>query len=76
MPITLNQIIEEVRSWPEDRVNELLDRLNETVRPVEPEVEAAWKQETRKRIVEIESGRVRGVPGDEVSERIRKLVGR
>ena len=31
---------------------------------------------TRRRLPEIESGSVQGIPGDEVSARIRKVVGR
>jgi putative addiction module component (TIGR02574 family) len=43
---------------------------------VEPEIESAWKQETRRRLAELESGKVQAVPGDVVSSRIRKIVGR
>ena len=36
----------------------------------------AWRDETRRRLAELESGKVQAVPGDVVSERIRKIVGR
>ena len=36
--------------------------------------EQAWKEETRRRIAEIESGKVEGIPGDEVSAQIRKRL--
>ena len=39
-------------------------------------IDLAWKQETRRRVAEIESGAVTGIPGEEVSARIRKIVGR
>ena len=42
----------------------------------EPAMDAAWKQETRRRVAEIESGAVIGIPGDEVSARIREIVAR
>ena len=42
----------------------------------DPMIDAAWKQETRRRIAEIESGAVIGIPGEEVSDRIRKIVAR
>jgi hypothetical protein len=43
---------------------------------IDPRVEEAWRQETRGRIAEIESGRVQGIPGDQVSAEIqdRRLV--
>jgi putative addiction module component (TIGR02574 family) len=42
---------------------------------VEPEIESAWKQETRRRLGELESGKVQAVPGEVVNSRIRKIVG-
>lgn len=74
MPLTQDQIVEEVRRWPQAQVTELLDRLAGTLQPADPVLEQAWKQETRRRIAEIESGAVRGLPGEEVSNRIRQLV--
>lgn len=43
---------------------------------IEPEIEEAWKQETRRRLADLESGAVEAVPGDVVSQHIRKIVGR
>jgi len=77
MPMTLDQIIEEARRLPREQVADLVDRLTlELLQRIDPSLEDAWKQETRRRLTEIESGAVQGVPGDEVSERIRKIVGR
>ena len=64
---------------PEDR-RRFLDWLyaheDELLGAVDPEVVRAWKQETRQRIAEIESGTVAGIPGEEVSAKIRRIVGR
>jgi putative addiction module component (TIGR02574 family) len=76
MPITLDQIVEETRHWPPERVGELLDRLTEDLHASEPEVEAAWKTEIDRRIAEIESGKVKGVSAEEVSARIQKILKR
>jgi len=76
MPLTPDQIVEEVRRWPQEQVTELLDRLAGTLHPQDPALEEAWKQETRQRVAEIECGAVRGIPGEEVSARIRRVVGR
>jgi putative addiction module component (TIGR02574 family) len=77
MPMTLDQIVEEASRLPREQVAEVVDRLTLALHTdVEPEIDAAWKQETRRRLAELESGKVRAVPGDVVSERIRKIVGR
>ena len=76
MPMTLDQIVEETRHWPPERIGELLDRLTEDLHSSEPEIEAAWKSEIDRRIAEIESGKVKGVPAEEVSARIQKILKR
>lgn len=75
MSMTLDQIIEEARHWPPDRVAELVDRLTQELQRA-PEIEAAWRSETRRRVAEIENGQVQGVSGEIVAARIRKIVGR
>ena len=76
MPITLDQIIEETRHWSPEKVGELVGRLTEDLRTGAPETEIAWQNEIARRLEEIQSGKVQGVPGDEVSARVRKIVGR
>ena len=59
MPITPDQIVEEASHWPPEQLAELVDRLTLTLhQAIDPEIDDAWKQETRRRIAEIESGRV------------------
>ncbi|MGH7975260.1 MAG: addiction module protein [Limisphaerales bacterium] len=77
MPMTLDQIVEEASHLPHEQMAEVVDRLTLTLRSdVAPEIEAAWKQETRRRLVELESGKVQAIPGEVVSGDIRKIVGR
>ena len=76
MPITLDQIVEETRHWPPEQVGELVGRLTEDLHAGDPETEAAWKTEIDRRVEEIQSGKVKGVPAAEVSARIRKILGR
>ena len=76
VPITLDQIIEETRHWPPEKVGELVGRLTEDLHASNPENEAAWKQETRRRLAEIENRTVQPVDGEAVSARIRQIVGR
>jgi putative addiction module component (TIGR02574 family) len=74
--MTLEQIVEEARHWPPEKVEELVDRLSEGLHPADPAIDHAWKVETRRRLAEIESGTVQAVDGEEVSARIGRIVGR
>ncbi|HEY5296751.1 MAG TPA: addiction module protein [Verrucomicrobiae bacterium] len=76
MPITLDEIVEETRQWPPEKVGELVDRLSGDLHACDEETEAAWQAEISRRIEDIQSGKVRGIPGEEVSARVRKIVGR
>ncbi len=64
---------------PEDR-RRFLDWLHsheeELVEEADVMIQREWKQETRRRVAEIESGVVQGIPGHEVSAKIRRIVGR
>ena len=76
MTITLEQIIEETRHWPPEKVGELVGRLTGDLDTSNPETEAAWNQETRRRLAEIETGTVRPVDGEIVSARICQILSR
>jgi putative addiction module component (TIGR02574 family) len=77
MPMTPEQIVEAASHLPREQVVELVDRLTTALHSSdEPEIESAWKQETRRRLAELENGRVQAIPGDLVSADIRKIVGR
>lgn len=77
MPLTLEQIVEEAQLWPDDVVAELVDRLMLARHGVsEPALSPAWRATVSRRAEEIRSGKVQGIPGEVVSARIRKIVGR
>jgi putative addiction module component (TIGR02574 family) len=76
MPITLDQIVEETRELPSETVAELVDRIMAARHGgLEPSIAAAWKAESDRRIEEIESGRVKGIPLEESLARARKIAG-
>ncbi|HEY9171064.1 MAG TPA: addiction module protein [Verrucomicrobiae bacterium] len=76
MPITLDQIVEETRELPSEVVAELLDRIMMARHGgVEPPVAAAWKAETDRRIAEIETGTVRGIPLEDSLAQARSVAG-
>ena len=76
MSLTLDQIVEETRQLPRAQVAELVDRLTfELHDGPDAETDAAWAEEVERRLAEIRSGQVQGIPGEEVMARARKLVG-
>jgi putative addiction module component (TIGR02574 family) len=76
MPITLDEIVRETRNWPPEQVGELVGRLTEDLHASDPEIETAWKTEVDRRIEEIQSGKVKGIPAEEVTARIQKILKR
>ena len=77
MPLTVEQIVEETRHWPPARLAELVDSLNMKLHQgISPDVSAAWKQEARRRLAEIQDNVEQPVDGDEVSAEVRRIVGR
>jgi putative addiction module component (TIGR02574 family) len=76
MPMTIDEIVEEASHWPPEKVGELVGRLSEDLHAGESEIEAAWKTEINRRIEEIESGKVKGVPLEDTLARARKILGR
>lgn len=77
MPLTLEQIVEETSQWPEDVVAELVDRIMVARHGgIDPGVDAAWHSEIQRRVADIRSGREKGIPGDEVMAKARKIIGR
>jgi putative addiction module component (TIGR02574 family) len=75
MPATLEQVTEEVRELsPQDR-EQLLARLIRDLEPVDnlstAEIESAWDKEIARRLEEIDSGKVKAIPAEEVFARIQ-----
>lgn len=76
MPLTLDEIVEETRQLQPDVVAELVDRIMLTLHGgMETSVETAWKTEVNRRIDEIKTGKIKGVPLEESLARARKIAG-
>lgn len=58
---------------PEERVR-LAEELLATVQEVDPQVEAAWDEEIKRRIEEIDSGKAKLIPAEEVFAEVRRLI--
>lgn len=61
-----------VDSLPIDMKLELIDRLLESISPHQSEIDDAWNEEVERRIDEVESGKVKLIPGEEVFSRMRE----
>ena len=69
------ELSERARSLaPEDRARLAEELLASLEDDQEPEVDAAWDEEIRKRIAEIEGGAVKLLPADEVFARVRRSL--
>jgi putative addiction module component (TIGR02574 family) len=75
MAMTLDQIVEEARHWPPEKVGELVSRLSGDLHASDVETEAAWKTEVDRRVAEIQTGQVQGIPVEQSLARIRKIAG-
>jgi hypothetical protein len=75
--MTLEQIVEETRKLPPEQVTELIERITLAAHgPIDPKNEQAWTDTAMRRLAEIESGKVKLIPGAEAMARARKIVGR
>lgn len=58
---------------PEERVR-LAEELLATVQEIDPGVEAAWDEEIKRRLEEIDSGKAKLIPAEEVFAEVRRLI--
>jgi putative addiction module component (TIGR02574 family) len=75
MQLTVDQIVEGTRDWSNDKVILLVHQLEQRLQDVDARIEDAWIAEAHRRIEEVETGKAMLVPGEEVSERVRRIVG-
>jgi hypothetical protein len=76
MQLSADQIVEETSDWPEDAVADLVDKiLRAKYGEVDPLVDKAWHEEIGRRIADLESGKVQGIPLEETLAKARKITG-
>jgi putative addiction module component (TIGR02574 family) len=77
MPLTLDQITDAALRLPADSKILLAEKLVESLTDAEsPQFEQLWSAEAIRRRDEVRSGRVKPIPGEEVLEEVRRLVGK
>lgn len=76
MSMTVDQLVEESRLLPQDVRAELVERILLGAHGgLVPQVDESWRQETRRRVAEIQSGRAQGIPLEDALAEARKRVG-
>lgn len=77
MPLTLEQITAEAMRLPVESRVMLADRLVESLDSAElHDIERLWAAEAIRRRDEVRSGQVKSIPGEQVLDEVRRLVGR
>jgi len=72
MAITNDRVIEEALSLPADVRLSLVEKLLTSLNlPIDKEIDRLWAEEAERRVSQIEEGKVKLVPGEEVFNRIR-----
>ena len=66
------KLIEEVTSLPVEERAIIADSILKTLNPVETDIEKKWMKVAKERLIELKSGKVKPIPGDEVFNKIWK----
>lgn len=76
MARTVSEIYEDIQALSDSEKEDLLRKLiAELDASADPDVEKMWLAEAQRRYQELVDGKVKGVPGDRVFERVRFRVG-
>jgi putative addiction module component (TIGR02574 family) len=73
MPTT-DELINEAISLPVEQRVRLVDELLNSLNPSQAEIDELWSIEAERRVDEIEQGKVKVIPGEEVFNKLRKRL--
>ena len=77
MATTNDRVIEEALSFPADARLSLVEKLLTSLNlPIDEEIDRIWAEEAERRVSQIEEGKVKLVPGEEVFAKIRAKHGK
>jgi hypothetical protein len=72
---SIEQLTEEILALPSASRALLAEKLIESLEfDIDPEIQAAWTTEAKKRRDEIRDGVVQPIPGEEALEQVRRLL--
>ena len=67
----MKEIIQEAAALPVEERAIVVDSLLKTLNPPDTEIDAEWMIVARRRLMELRTGSVKPIPGDEVIAKIR-----
>jgi putative addiction module component (TIGR02574 family) len=77
MPTTNDRVIDEALSLPSNVRLSLVERLLTSLNlPIDKEINRLWAEEAERRVSQIEGGKAKVVPGEEVFAKIRAKHGK
>ncbi len=77
MATTNDRVTEEALSLPADIRLNLVEKLITSLNlPIDEDIDRLWAEEAERRVSQIEAGKVRLVPGEEVFSNIRAKYGK
>lgn len=77
MATTNDRVIEEALSLPADARLRLVEKLLSSLNlPIDEEIDRLWAEEAEHRVSQIDEGKAKLVPGEEVFSRIRAKHGK
>ena len=77
MPTTNYRVIDEALSLPSNVRLSLVERLLTSLNlPIDEEINRLWAEEAERRVSQIEGGKAKVVPGEEVFAKIRAKHGK
>ena len=71
----VKEIIREAESLPVEERTILINSLLRTLNPPDPEVDRKWAEVAKHRLEELRSGRIKGIPGNQVFAEVRERFG-
>ena len=74
MPSLIDELSQKARALPPEERVRLAEELLATVQECDDEVDAAWDEEIKRRIAEIDAGTAKLIPAEEVFAEARRLL--
>jgi len=71
-----DELIKEAMSLPVELRARLVDELLKSLNPSQAEIDELWAAEAERRVEEIQSGKVKPIPGEQVFKELRERLGR
>lgn len=74
MPSLIDELSRKARSLPAEERVRLAEELLSSVQDSDAEIDAAWEDEIKRRLDEVETGTAKLIPAEEVFAEIRRLL--